>query len=544
MVLSILQICRMAGSRVLPYKAVFRVTALLSRLILVVTILIFIQACMKVGPDFVRPKTAVLSDWLESQDARLTAQSADFREWWQVFKEPVLDRLIRTAYQQNLNVRIAGVRVLEARAQLAFAVGGLYPQNQYVFGNFQYNQSSRNSALAGSSAPLKYEQAQFGLAASWELDFWGKFRRNIESAEATLAMTLADYDSALVSLTASVANAYILITALEKRIDIAKQSVETQTEALRIAEARVEAGTTSQRDVEQAKTLLNNTMASIPTLQVQEAQAKNALSLLLGLPPGNLTELLKGSGGIPVPPPRIAIGIPTDLLRRRPDIRSAEYQAIAQGALIGVAKADLFPAFSLNGTFSFLATSAGSSRISNIFQWASRNYLAGPGVQWNIFNYGRLENNVRVQDARFQQLLLNYQNTVLKAQQEVEDGLAAFLKGQERAQFLAKSAEAARQSLEFAFAQYREGIADFTVVLTAQQALLNEQDSLTSTLGDISASLVGIYRALGGGWQMQEGMEVVPADIRETMGRRTDWGGLLDPPPFPPGDGENNPGNH
>jgi NodT family efflux transporter outer membrane factor (OMF) lipoprotein len=287
-------------------------------------------------------------------------------------------------------------------------------------------------------------------------------------------------------------------------------------------------------DVEQAKTTLNNTLASIPTLEAQLRQAKNALSILLGLPPSNLADILADASEIPEPPPQVVLGIPADLLRRRPDIRSAEYQATAQSAQIGVAKADLYPAFSLTGTFGFLSSDVGNFKLSDMFQWKSRTVQAGPSFQWNIFNYGRIKNNVRVQDARFEQLLVAYQNAVLKAQQEAEDNLVAFLRAQERAEFLAKSATAAKRSLDLAVLQYREGVKDFTTVLTAQQALLNEQDNLATTLGNISSNLVGVYRALGGGWEIREGKELVPPEIREEMAKRTHWGKLLAPISYVP----------
>ncbi len=497
--------------------------------------LLFSTACAKVGPDFVRPETKVLPDWLEAQDRRITGGPVDLHAWWRVFDDPALDRLIDNAYRQNLPLRIAGVRVLEARAQLGIAIGGLFPQAQQAFGSLQYNRTSEHSPQALFSSNLTYAQSEIGLSANWEIDFWGKFRRAIESADAALTATVADYDNVLVSLTAGVATSYILIRTLEKRIQIAKQNVETQAESLKIAEARFHGGTTSQRDVEQATTALNDTQASIPTLQTQLRQAQDALSVLLGLPPGDLSDALSGGApAIPAPPARIAIGIPADLLRRRPDIRSAEYQAMAQGAQIGIAKAELYPAFSLGGTFGFLSSNVGGSALADMFRWGSRTYAAGPSAQWSLFNYGRLTNNVRVQDARFQQLLIGYQNAVLTAQQEVEDNLVAFLRAQERAEFLARSAGAAKRSFDLAVVQYREGATDFTTVLTAQQALLAEQDNLATTLGNISQSLVGVYKALGGGWQIREGMDLVPPEIKEAMAKRTNWGDLLSPAVYLP----------
>jgi outer membrane protein TolC len=262
----------------------------------------------------------------------------------------------------------------------------------------------------------------------------------------------------------------------------------------------------------------------------------------LGLPPGDLADMLAGSSGIPVPPPQLAVGIPQDLLRRRPDVRAAEYRAMAQGAQIGVARADLFPAFSLSGTFGLLSTNLGRSTLGDMFQWQSRNYVWGPGVQWNIFNYGQITNNVRLQDARFQELLVTYQNTVLTAQQNVEDAIVAFVRSQERAEFLARSTEAAKGSLGLAVDQYKGGVADFTTVILAEQSLLSEQDNFVSTLGSIASNLVAIYRALGGGWQIREGTELVPPEVKEVMAKRTNWGNLLNQATYmPPAPGEKRP---
>jgi len=550
-----------------------------------IVVALLLSGCAKVGPDFVRPEATVSPNWLEVADKRVNNGPVNYRNWWQVFNDPVLDRLIDQAYRQNLDLRTAGVRVLEARAQLGIAAGELYPQIQQASGFVQYNRISEHSPQAGlfqsstsTSAPatapskdkdhltpvpmgqtrdsppkppstastakppsnplLGYWQSQIGLTASWELDFWGKFRRAIESADAGLFATIADYDNTLVTLTGDVANSYILIRTLEKRLRIARQNAEAQREGLRIAEARFEYGTNSELDVNQAKTVLNNTLASIPALEARLRQAQDTLSVLLGLPPSLLTDELAGASEIPEPPPRVAIGIPVDLLRRRPDIRSAEYQAAAQCAQIGVARAELFPAFSLTGSFGYLSSDVGKFKLSDMFDWRSRTIQAGPSVQWNILNYGQITNNVRVQDARFQELLIAYQNTVLKAQREVEDALVAFLKAQERAELLAESASAAQRAVDIALLQYREGIQDYTTVLTAQLTLLSVQDNLANTLGDISANLVGVYRSLGGGWEIREGKDLVPPEVKEAMAKRTHWGRLLSPATYLPPDSE------
>lgn len=484
--------------------------------------------CM-VGPNYKPPPLATAETWLEAGDQRVLTKPAEYRAWWRTFDDPVLDRLVHSAYQQNLPLRQAGVRVLEARAQLGIARGQLFPQTQQAFGSLVYNRLSENAPDGVRSSQFSFYQSEIGATATWELDFWGRFRRAIESADASLMASVADYDSTLVSLTADVASTYILIRTLEKRLSIARENVRIQRESLGIAEARFEGGTTSMRDVEQAKTVLASTEASIPTLESQLRQAKNSLCVLLGLPPQHLTDELQGPEKIPAPPHAVAVGIPADLLRRRPDVKQAQYLAMAQSARIGVAKADLFPAFSLSGSLGLLSSNMGNAALGNMFQWPSRTVAAGPGVQWNIFNYGRLQNNVRAQDARFQELLLVYQNVVLRAQQEVEDSLVAFLRTQERAAFLSESASAAMRSLDLAIIQYREGITDFTTVLTAQQSLLEQQDNLATSMGDIALNLVGVYRALGGGWEIREGQPLVPPAVQEAMANRTNWGKLLQP---------------
>ena len=516
-----------------------RVLAILLGLILL------LPCCTTVGPDYIPPKTEVSQNWMEERDKRITSSPADYRTWWEAFNDPVLNRIIERAYKENIPLKVAGVRVLEARAQLGIAVGNLYPQSQQASGSLMYNRSSEHELFAGiAKAPgasgfsFGYWQDQINLNATWEIDFWGKFRRSIESADASLLASVFAYDNVLVSLTADVAGYYIQIRTLQKQLEIARQNVETQKESMQIAIDRFQGGVATERDVEQAKTVLFNTKATVPILRARLRQAQNALCVLLGLPPTSLDDILGGFTGIPAPPPTVAVGIPADLLRRRPDVRDAELRAVAQSALIGVAKADLFPAFSLTGSFGFLSTNSGSSTLSDMFGWPGRTAAIGPSFQWNILNYGQITNNVRVQDARFQALLLSYQNTVLKAQQEVEDSLAGFLRAQENAEYLAQSARAAKNSLDLATIQYQRGVTDFTTVLVAQQALLTAQDNFATALGSISSNLVGVYRALGGGWQIRLGQEMVPPDIREAMAKRTNWGDLLTQTVYPVEDTE------
>jgi NodT family efflux transporter outer membrane factor (OMF) lipoprotein len=485
--------------------------------------LLLLTCCAEVGPNYSRPPVAVNDNWLEAQDHRLTTGPGKSPAWWQVFKDPILDRLIETVYKGNLNLRVAGARVYEARARLGVAVGQLYPQTQQITGSLENVRSSERVPTAFS-----YTQASVGVAANWEIDLWGKYRRAVESADAGLMASAADFNSFVVSLTGNAATLYITVRTLERRLIIARSNVEIQRNSFQIATYRFEGGTTSRRDVEQAKAALTSTEATVSVLEIQLRQAKDALSVLLGAPPSLLTEQLDGrEAEIPSPPAQVVVGIPVDLLRRRPDVREAEYNAMAQAAQIGIAKAQLYPAISLSGAFGFQSSTYNGFSPGDIFLWGSRAGTVGPSLSWNIFNYGQITNQVRVQDAQFQELLITYQNTVLNAQQEVEDNLVGFLRSQEEAKSLEESAEAARSSLDLAIIQYSEGITDFTTVLTAQQFLLSTEDSLASALGNISAYLVGVYRALGGGWELHECQDFVPMETREVMEKRTDWGGLL-----------------
>jgi NodT family efflux transporter outer membrane factor (OMF) lipoprotein len=493
-----------------------------------------ISGCAMIGPDFSRPSAKLSPEWLEAGDPRVKTEPTTYREWWKAFNDPVLDDLIQTAYRQNLSLRVAGVRVLEARAQVGIAIGQFFPQSQQLLGSENYNRTSERSAQAVSTEQFptigfSYNQVQVGFSANWELDFWGKFRRAILSADAGLLSSIAAYDSALVTLTGDVANTYVRIRTLEGRLEIARENVETQKESLKIAQARFQGGATSERDVQQALTQLNSTEATIPQLESLLRQQINALCTLLGLPPSDLKERLSGASGIPAVPIEIAVSMPADLLRRRPDIRSAEYQAAAQCAQIGVAKADLYPAFSLSGNFGFLAADIGRFALGDVTSWRSRNGSIGPAFQWNILNYGQITNNVRLQDARFQELIVNYQNTVLQAQQEVENGLVSFLKAQERVGSLVKAVDAAKRTVDLSVIQYREGATDYTTVLTAQKDLLSQQDNLAQGQGDIPQGLISVYRAFGGGWEIRGGHDFVPAEIKEDMENRTNWGNLLTP---------------
>jgi NodT family efflux transporter outer membrane factor (OMF) lipoprotein len=511
------------------------------------TLMFLISGCTLVGPDYVKPEVPEPENWLESADPKIESREADFSQWWTVFNDPVLNQLIDAAYQQNLPLQIAGLRILEARAQLGIAVGFQYPQTQQAFGEVTGNQVSENAPNV-RQADKNYLDAQIGLSAAWELDVWGKFRRAVQTGVANLEATIADYDDILVSLTAEVARTYIILRTAEERLAVARENVKIQNRSLEIAEVRFKAGAVTELDVTQARSLLRSTESAIPGFISDIRQSKNALAILLGKLPGEIDAMLGGPGLIPEVPAEVTVGIPAELLRRRPDIRFAERTLAAQSAQIGFAKADLFPRFTLFGTLGFEAADyvdsrSNNSSISDLFKPESFFYSAGPAVNWDFLQYGRLTNQVRVEDARFQELAVNYEDTVLRAAQEVEDAMVEFLQTQDSVAFLADAVKASKRSVDLSMIQYREGLVDYQRVLDTQRFLSEQQDDLVFTAGNVGLGLVAVYRALGGGWEIRAGKEFVPDDIKEEMIQRTNWGGLLeleeaqkvpesDPPPL------------
>ncbi|HMB78171.1 MAG TPA: efflux transporter outer membrane subunit [Kiloniellaceae bacterium] len=494
---------------------------------------LLLQGCTKVGPDFEAPTVPENPSWLEASDSKIDAQTKVADRWWQVFQDPVLDKLVNMAFQQNLTLQVAGLRILQNRANLGIAIGTQYPQVQQATGSYSLNRLSDNTAN-GAAANKEYGSLQAGLDASWELDLWGRFQRGIESADAALGASIAQYDDVLVSLAAEVAFTYVLIRQLEERIGYANGNVDIQRKTLKITDAQFKGGQVSELDVQQARALLYNTEALVPAFEASLRQAKNALSVLLGMPPQHLNEILGGPGKIPTAPKSIATGIPSDLLRRRPDIRQAELDAASQSARIGVAEADLYPRFTLAGFIGSSTSNNGGAQSNNanlgdIFDSDSFTGFIGPSVSLPIFNYGRLTNNVRVQDAVFQQLAINYQNTVLRAYQEVEDGLVGFLRAQDQAAFLQKGADASQRAVDLSVLQYREGLAQYTRVLNAQDLLVNQQDSLAVARGAIANNLISAYKGLGGGWEWHGENDYVPTKIQDEMRARTDWGDILPP---------------
>jgi NodT family efflux transporter outer membrane factor (OMF) lipoprotein len=490
-------------------------------------------ACAPVGPDFVRPDSQSNDAWPEVTREEFQFSPQDSVEWWGILNDPILDQLVVTARQNNNNVRVAGLRVLEARASLDIATGRRYPQAQFAAGDATRIELSESNANTAGGGDLSYWQFNVGASASWEADFWGRFRRGIESADANLMASIASYDDSLVLLTAQVADIYTVIRTTEEQLRIARENLALQQRSYEIVDVLYRFGANNELDVQQAQTLLLSTKATIPGFEIVLRQAHNALSTLLGMAPTDVSQMLGGEGSIPEIPKTIAVGVPADMLRQRPDVRRAELFAMAQNAQVGVANADLYPSLSINGSLGLAAsadtntTRTGDSGFSELFRADSLTYTFGPSFVWPFLNYQRIKSNIRVQDARLQQALVQYRETVIQAAREVEDAMVAYVGSQQQDEILIETVRSAKRSSDLSMLRYKEGFADYQRVLDAQQALFGQQQRYVANRGLAVQSLISVYRSLGGGWQTASGAFIDEA-TREEMQQRTDWNGLLE----------------
>ncbi len=499
-------------------------------------ILTLLAGCAPVGPDFVRPDLPANPAWLEAELEQFDTDGPELAEWWKRLNDPVLDGLIATAIANNNNLRVAGLRVLESQAALNVATGTRYPQGQVVVGDATAVGASESNANT-TAGDLTFTQFNLGASLSWEIDFWGRFRRGIEAADASLLASVASFDEAVVLVIAQVATTYTVIRSTEEQLRLAGESLAIQQRSYDIVELLYRNGESSELDALQAQTLLLSTEASIPGLKTSLQQAKNSLSVLLGLPPSDIDAMLQRDEFFPVLPDNVSVGIPANVLRQRPDVRRAELQAIAQNALVGVANANLYPSFSLNGYLGLAAagntdtTRTGDSGIGELFRSDSLTYSVGPSFVWPFLNYGRIRNDIRVQDARLQQALVQYRETAIQAAREVEDAMTALVNSSEQDDILRQTVEVAQRSSDLSMLRYREGFADYQRVLNAQQALFGAQQRYAANRGAVLSNYIGLYRSLGGGWQTPGPRQYIDDTTRQQMEERTNWGDLFEGPP-------------
>ncbi|TWT78318.1 Toluene efflux pump outer membrane protein TtgF precursor [Posidoniimonas polymericola] len=445
----------------------------------------------KVGPEYCTPCVEVAPDWIDADDKRVLHDPAELAAWWTTFNDPVLNNLIAEAYSQNLTLREAGARVLEARRLRAIAVGQYFPQQQSLSGSYSYNKST------GTGPGSRFSNWSDSFSLAWELDFWGRYRRAITAADADLDASIYDYGDVAVTLIADVAATYVDIRTTQARLELVRRNVDNQQRTYDIVEARFEEQDVSQIDVQQAKSSVAQTQSFVPQLESALRLSQNQLCVLLGVPPEDLTELL-GKGEIPDVPQQIAVGIPAQTLLRRPDVRRAERQLAAQSELIGIAESDLYPHITLSGN-----AGVSSRRIDQLFTEGAFFASIGPSFRWDLLNYGRIVNNVGVQEARFLQLLAAYRQSVLLANLEAENAINLFLRSQERLDFQLQAAKAADETNQLILFSLEEGQVDYNRVFNVQNFKTQQEESAAVAKGQVAQNLIEIYRSLGGGWPMR-----------------------------------------
>jgi NodT family efflux transporter outer membrane factor (OMF) lipoprotein len=437
-------------------------------------------------------------------------------EWWAGFRDPELTSIEKRVAAANLDVRAATIRLAESRAERRITAAAEFPQingsafymrqlpsEKGVLSLFGSSGSSTETAgangipstVTGTQIPA-FNLWQYGFDASWELDLWGRVRRSIEAADATIEASAEARRDILLSVLAEVARDYIQLRGIQTQLQISRANLRIARESLALTKMRAANGLATELDVADASARVSTTEATIARLEEQQAQAINRLSFLLGEPPRTLAAELATPHAIPPVPPKVPVGLPSELAHRRPDIRQAEAQLHAQTAEIGVAVANFYPAITLNGSFALQAVD-----FKNLGSWAARTYTIGPGISLPIFEGGRLVGNLRLTEAQQQEAAILYQRTVLAAWQEVDDALTAYAAEQRRRERLAQAVEQNRRALDLSLVQYKQGIIAFLQVLTAEQQLLAAEQQTADSTTTVSTNLVSLYKALGGGWE-------------------------------------------
>jgi NodT family efflux transporter outer membrane factor (OMF) lipoprotein len=459
---------------------------------------ILLTGC-KVGPNYVPPQVTVPQAYSEQIVAVTNPPSQSLSQWWRVFHDPQLDKLVQQAMVANNDVRLAQARVREARAQAGVARSFLFPSVN-ASGDYSRQRLSQNTPtglLAGAAAqPLEQNFFNAALDMNWEIDVFGGNRRGLEASKADLMASEESSRGALITVVADVGLNYLDLRGLQKQLAVAKDNLRLQEQTLALTRDRFRAGLASELDTTRAQAQAANTRSQIPLLEQDIQRSIHRLGILIGKDPAELESQLAPPAPIPPAVPGIPVGLPSDLLRRRPDIREAERGLAAATARIGVATADLFPRFFLTG-----AAGLQSLYASDFFDAGSRFWSLGPSVRWPIFTAGRIRQNIKVQNARQEQALIKYEQTVLTSLEEVENALVACGKEQEHYQALTESETSNRRAVDLADERYRSGLVDFLNVLETQRSLLAAQDEVAQSERTMDQNLVRLYKALGGGWQ-------------------------------------------
>jgi NodT family efflux transporter outer membrane factor (OMF) lipoprotein len=467
--------------------------------IAIASLIMAILAGCAVGPDYQAPRTSAPAQWTSSLAGGETNGPVALADWWKNFGDTNLDALMAAAIHSNLTLHIAEARVREARAEKGVVTGGLWPSLS-ANGSYSRNLYGAHTfpPLGGFGVPLGYNLYNADFDAAWELDIFGGTRRAVEAANAKIGAAEYGERDVLVSLLAEVARNYIDARAYQQRLKIVRDNIRAEQDILDLTSNRYQSGLSSDLDVQQAKAVLSQNQAAVPALETGFDTTVFHLAVLLGQPPGALQEEMSATNVIPLAPPLVPVGLPSDLLLRRPDVQQAERQLAAATAQIGVAKADLYPKFSLTGLAGLQSVSA-----NNWFEYSSKYWDAGPSVQWEIFEAGSIVANVHVQNARQEQARDAYQQAMLVALEDTETALTAYAREQVRRKSLAQSEQANRQAMDLATQRYKNGLVDFLHVLDIEKDLYAAQDALVQSDQSISVDLVQLYKALGGGWEQE-----------------------------------------
>jgi NodT family efflux transporter outer membrane factor (OMF) lipoprotein len=455
-----------------------------------------------VGPNYRRPDLTTHGTWNEARQTGVDTTSADLTRWWTEFNDPLLDSLVERAVRSNLDLRVAEARIREARANRAVVAAGQWPTVE-TLGSYTRNRTSENAFAISPQGDgrqggnLEQSFYRAGFDASWEIDVFGGTRRAVEAADAGVDASVESRRDTLVSLLGDVARNYIDLRGFQRRLAVARANLKAQQETLELTRVRFQAGLASDLDVAQAEAQVNSTAAEIPILESSLKRAAYGLDVLLGLEPGALADELSPETTIPSLPPKVLVGLPSDLLRRRPDIRRAERQLAAATAQVGAAMADLFPKFSLTGAGGLQSISA-----SDWFTGGSRYWSVGPTMRWPIFDAGRIRAAIEVRNAQQEQALRQYEKTILTAFADVETSLVNYSQEQVRYRSLVAAVAANRRALEMAQELYLSGLNSFLNVLDAQRSLYASENDLAQSEATMAANLVALYKALGGGWEV------------------------------------------
>ena len=452
-----------------------------------------LNGCMSIGPDYEEPATPMPDAWHEAVQDEFKSGTPDLQTWWTVFNDEMLNGLIARAATNNLDLKTAAARIEQAAALRGVSASQYFPDIVGTGGASTFQTTSETTAPGSDREDELYTA---GLTMAWELDLWGRVRRSVESADASLQASVENYRDVLVLLYANLATKYINVRTLQERITLAENNLKAQYATLKLTQNRFDAGLVPTLDVSQAELNTARTAASIPPLRQQLIESINRLSVLTGDMPYALQQQLQADRPIPKAPEEVIVGLPAELLRQRPDIRRAERNLAAQNALIGATQAELYPTLTLPGTLALESTTSTSdfSNDDNVL------YSFGPQLRWSIFNGRRIRSRVDAEKAATQAALYTYEQAVLLALEEVEGTMAAYSNEKDRVQSLEAAEKSASKSVELVTELYKSGLTDFQNVLNMEQAQLIQQDELANSRGLISTYLVGVYKALGGGW--------------------------------------------